>query len=235
MNYPDNNYNSGYGYTPAISQGTYAARTFLWMFLGLLTTFAVSVSTLFTGAIYYLCSGYVPYILAIAEIVVVLMLSARLYKISITTARELFFLYAILNGLTMSSLLVIYNLGSLIMVFGLTSLYFGVMAAYAWLTKADLSYIRPVLTGGLVILLVWLLLSSLLGIGADSRLMSILGVMLFVGFTAYDTQKIRRNYEYFYNDPEMLEKASVICALQLYLDYINLFLYVLRLYGKRRR
>jgi len=120
------------------------------------------------------------------------------------------------------------------LVFGMTALYFGVMALYGWFTKSDLSRIRPVLLIGLVVMLVWSLLSVFLGIGANSRLMCIVGAGLFVAFTAYDTQKIRANYQYYCNDDAMLEKSSIICALQLYLDFINLFLYLLRLFGKRR-
>ncbi len=204
------------------------------MALGLLTTFAVAVATLFSGAIRYTCSGMIPFILALAEIAVVWVLSGRIHTMTLASARGMFFLYAVLNGLTMSSLLVIYSLGSLILVFGMTSLYFGIMAVYAWFTKADLSYIRPVLVGGLVVMLLWLLLSLLFRLPGNSRIMCTLGVLLFVGFTAYDTQKIRQNYDYYCNEPELLEKASVFCALQLYLDYINLFLYLLRLYGKRK-
>ena len=216
------------------SQDRYAAKTFAWMFVGLLTTFVTAVFTLYSGTIYYTASGFMPFILALAEVGVVIYLSARLQKLSIGSARALFFVYAVLNGLTMSSLLVIYSLGSLIYVFGMTSLYFGVMALYGWFTHSDLSGLRPVLVGGLIVLLVISVLSMLLGFSGSSRLMCIAGVALFIGFTAYDTQKIRAYYNYFYSDPEMLEKASVISALQLYLDYINLFLYLLRLFGKRR-
>jgi len=232
----DYNYNpSPYSAQPAISQSTYAARTFGWMFLGLLLTFAVSVGMVLSGRVYLLLRNSVYLLLALVEVVVVMVLSARIHKLSVSNARWLFFLYAVLNGMTMSSLLLVYGLGTLIYVFGMTSLYFGIMAAYAWFTKADLSYIRPVLVGGLVVMGIFWLVSLLTGFGAGSRLMCMVGAALFVGFTAYDTQMIRANYNYYAGNAELLEKASIISALQLYLDFINLFLYLLRLFGGKSR
>ena len=228
-----NNYPS-YSFEPSVSRATYTARVFGWMFLGLLTTFAVALATIYTDLWRITCSSYLPFVLAIAEVAVVVILSARIHKLSVSAARGMFFLYAVLNGVTFSSLLLLYSLSSLIMVFGMTALYFGVMAAYAWFTKADLSYLRPVLLIGLVVLLVVTLISMLFGFSGNSRILSIFGVLLFVGYTAYDTQKIRADYEFYMNDAQMLEKASVISALQLYLDFINLFIYLLRLYGKRK-
>ena len=111
------------------------------------------------------------------------------------------------------------------------SLYFGVMAVYGYVTKADLTRIRPVLTFGLVALIVMMLLS--LFIPGMNTGMCLVGIVIFLGFTAYDTQMIRRNYAYYSGNPELLQKASIISALQLYLDFINLFLYLLRLFGNR--
>jgi FtsH-binding integral membrane protein len=230
------NYNQPYGaYSGTTSLSGYACKTFGWMFLGLLTTFFVSLATLMSGAIYYTASGYVPFILALAELAVVIWLSARIHTLSIGAARGLFFAYAVLNGITFSSLFVLYSLGTLIFVFGMTALYFGVMALYAFFTKADLTRIRPVLIGGLIMLLLLSLLSMFFNLSSFSTGICILGVVIFVGFTAYDTQKIRQNYFYFQSNPAMLEKASIVSALQLYLDFINLFLYLLRLFGNRSR
>lgn len=231
------NYNQPYGAYPGSTTtlSGYAAKTFGWMFLGLLTTFVVSMATLMTGAIYYTATGYMPFVLALVELAVVIWLSARVHTLSIGAARGLFFAYAVLNGLTFSSLFVIYSLSTLVFVFGMTALYFGIMALYAFFTKADLTRIRPVLIGGLITLLILTLLSMFINLSSFTTGICILGVVIFVGFTAYDTQKIRQNYFYFQGNPAMLEKASIISALQLYLDFINLFLYLLRLFGKRSR
>ena len=213
------------------SISSYTAKTFGWMFLGLMTTFAASLAIYFTGAIYYLYSGILPFVLLIAELGVVIYLSARLNKMSIGMARGLFFAYALLNAVTFSSIFAIYSASSLVFVFGMTALYFGVMALYGMVTKTDLSRIRPVLLFGLITLLVLALLSVFIP-GMETG-MCLIGVVIFVAFTAYDTQMIRRNYMAFQSSPELLQKASVISALQLYLDFINLFLYLIRLFGKR--
>lgn len=213
------------------SISSYTAKTFGWMFLGLLTTFALSMLLYSTGAIYALYNSLLPYVLLIAELVVVIYLSARVHKLSIGAARGLFFAYAALNAVTFSSIFAVYSVSSLVFVFGMTALYFGIMAVYGAVTKADLSRIRPVLLFGLIALLVMMLLSIF--IPALNTGMCLIGVVIFVAFTAYDTQMIRRNYMMFQGSPEMLQKASIISALQLYLDFINLFLYLLRLFGRR--
>ena len=213
------------------SISSYTAKTFGWMFLGLMTTFAASLAIYFTGAIYYLYSGILPFVLLIAELGVVIYLSARLNKMSIGMARGLFFAYALLNAVTFSSIFAIYSASSLVFVFGMTALYFGVMALYGMVTKTDLSRVRPVLLFGLIALLVLALLSVFIP-GMETG-MCLIGVVIFVAFTAYDTQMIRRNYMAFQGNPELLQKASIISALQLYLDFINLFLYLIRLFGKR--
>lgn len=213
------------------SISSYTAKTFGWMFLGLLTTFALSMLLYSTGVIYALYNSLLPYVLLIAELVVVIYLSARVHKLSIGAARGLFFAYAALNAVTFSSIFAVYSVSSLVFVFGMTALYFGIMAVYGAVTKADLSRIRPVLLFGLIALLVMMLLSIF--IPALNTGMCLIGVVIFVAFTAYDTQMIRRNYMMFQGSPEMLQKASIISALQLYLDFINLFIYLLRLFGKR--
>ena len=227
--------NQGYDYqsfgVSRESLASYTAKTFGWMFLGLFVTFAASIAMYWTAAYYYVLAtfnGLLPIVLGVAEIAVVLYLSARLHKLSITAARGLFFLYALLNAVTFSSIFLLYDVSSLVFVFGMTSVYFGVMALYGYMTKADLSRIRPVLLFGLVALLVLSLLSLFIP-GMD------IGICLIgmVAFTAYDTQKIRHNYVYFQGNPELLQKASIISALQLYLDFINLFLYLLRLFSRR--
>ena len=230
--------NQGYDYqsfgVSRESLASYTAKTFGWMFLGLFATFAASIAMYWTGAYYYVLAtfnGLLPIVLGVAEIAVVLYLSARLHKLSITAARGLFFLYALLNAVTFSSIFLLYNVSSLVFVFGMTSVYFGVMALYGYMTKADLSRIRPVLLFGLVALIALALLSLLIP-GLDTGI-CLIGVVIFVAFTAYDTQKIRQNYAYFQGNPELLQKASIISALQLYLDFINLFLYLLRLFSRR--
>ena len=211
----------------------YTAKTLGWMFLGLLVGTAIAFSA--GGGLYYLLTMGMPavFALAIAEIVVVMVLSARLHKLSIGAARGLFFAYAVLNGITFSAVFFAYDVQILLTVFALTSLYFGVLAAYGWFTKRDLSGLRPILTAGLIFLLVFWLISMFLPLSGFDRIICFVGLAVFMGLTAYDTQKIKQLHAAFEGDYEMSKKASIFAALQLYLDFINIFLYILRLLGRR--
>lgn len=229
------NYDEFSGYARE-SIAAYTAKTFLWMFLGLMTTFAVALFGYATGTIVYIFA--IPYfhiILLVAELVVVMVLSARLQKLNVATARVLFFAYAVLNGIVFSVYFLIFTMLSLILVFAMTAVYFGGMAAYGYCTKTDLSRLRPILIGGLIFLIVFGLLSLFLPMGMMDRVVCLIGVGIFLAFTAYDTQKIRAYYQAYQGDQAMLERASIFSALQLYLDFVNLFLYLLRLLGRSRK
>ena len=217
--------------------GSYTAKTFLWMFLGLMITFGVAIWGYISMTTIYLLV-YVPYsqiILLVAELAVVLFLSARIHRISVPVARVLFFLYAALNGIVFSAYFLLFDVASLVLVFAATAVYFGALAAYGYFTKADLSRLRPILIGGLIFLIAFGVLSLFIpGLDNLDRVVCLVGIAIFLGFTAYDTQKIRSYYQTFAGNPEMAKKASIISALELYLDFINLFLYLLRFMGKRR-
>lgn len=216
--------------------GSYTSRTFFWMFLGLLVTFSTAWWGASSGLVWRMLWSVpgIQLILLVAELAVVIMLSARIHKIGVTTARVLFFVYAVITGVTFSVLFVAYDLGALILTFGMTSLYFGGMALYGHFTKSDLARLRPILMGGLIFLIVFGLISLFLPMGSLERVGCLVGMAIFLGFTAYDTQKIKTFYYHYSGDPELLEKASIISALQLYLDFINLFLYLLRFFGNKK-
>ncbi len=218
------------------SLSSYTAKTFTWMFLGLLATFAVAAGGYVSGAIVYVFM--IPYfhiILLVAELAVVLILSARLQHMQPGTARVLFFAYAILNGIVFSAYFLIFSMTSLVLVFAMTAVYFGGMALYGHFTHTDLSRLRPILIGGLIFLIVFGVLSLFLPLGMLDRVVCLIGIAVFMAFTAYDTQKIRAYYQAYQGDQAMLERASIFSALQLYLDFINLFLYLLRFLGKSKR
>lgn len=232
--FPDGGYQGQY--VPAESVGVYTAKTFLWMFAGLLVTFLTAIGLVVSGLIVAVFSiPSVLMVLFVAEVAVVLVLSARINKMSVGAARALFFTYAVLNGIVFSVYLLYYDVFSLILVFGATALYFGGMALFGWVTKADLSRIRNILVGGLIFLIVFGLLSMFIpALGAFERVLCLVGIAVFLAFTAYDTQKIKAYYAAYQGDDLMLKKASIFSALQLYLDFINLFLYLLRFLGRRR-
>ena len=186
--------------------------------------------------VFYLFSiPSLPIILLIAELAVVLILSAGIQKRPVGVTRMLFALYSLINGMVFSVYFVLYEVANLIFIFGLTALFFGAFALYGRFTKTDLSRLRPLLIGGLIFLLIAGLLMMFIDFSPLERIVCMVGIVVFLCFTAYDTQKIKANYEYFYGDEAMLQKASIYSALQLYLDFINLFLYLLRFLGRNSR
>ena len=199
-----NNYDRGYA-EPSMSASDYMTRTYRWMAGGLLVTFAMAYITATTPLIYLVDSLY--FLLTIAELALVFMLSARVQRMSIDGARAAFFGYAILNGMVLS-------------------------------THKDLTGWGPRLMMALVAMIVTSLVGALFGFGFGfgvSVLYCGIGLVVFMLLTAYDTQKLRQIYAYYAGDAEMAEKASIYGALTLYLDFINIFLYVVRLLGMNSR
>ena len=171
----------------------------------------------------------------------VAVLSARVERLQPTTATGLFFAYAVLNGINLSTYFIIYDLSTLILAFLVGTVYFGVMAVYGARTQRDLSGWGINLMGALIAIILTSLVGGLIGMltGAGFGMMDILlcavSVLVFMLFTAYDTQKLKYYYAYYGGDASMLHKSSIIGALSLYLDYINIFLYIVRIVGRSRR
>ena len=168
--------------------------------------------------------------LIIAELAVVFIVSGMLHKLSSTTAVLLFYLYAILNGVVFSSIFVVYELGSIAYTFFITAGVFGAMTVYGLVTKNDMtkfgSYCMMALFGLIIATVVNIFVAS----STLDWIISFVGVALFIGLTAWDTQKIKNAaYEV---EPSQMGKLATIGALSLYLDFINLFLYLLRFFGR---
>ena len=189
-------------------------RTFLWMTLGLaITAFAglLAADTGFVNTIALTFWGFV-----ILELVLVYFLSARIEKMSMPVATACFAVYAALNGLTLSPIFLVYELGSLTTTFLITAGTFAAMAVVGYTTKRDLTKLGSLLT------------MALIGIIIASV------VNIFVGLTAYDTQKIKHMLLASSQDEERTKRVALLGALSLYLDFINLFLFLLRIFGGRR-
>jgi len=213
--------------------GQYTAKAFLWMVLGLLITFGVAVACWMTGVVFVVYQAHL--VILLATLALSITMAARIERMAVGTAAAIFVVFSVLFGLTMSIYLLLFELTSLILVFLLTSVYFAALAAYGYLTKRDLSGVRTILVSGLIFLVVFGLLSMFIPwLSGFDRIVCLIGIAVFLGYTAYDTQKIRDFYYYYAGYPDMLEKASIFSALQLYLDFLNLFLYLLRFLGKRR-
>ena len=230
--------NISYAERPFGTLSEFMSKSFGWMFAGLLVTFGVGIGAVASGLIFPIINSGLFIFTSIAELVMVFVLSARVQKLQPSTATALFFGYAVLNGINLSSIFLVYDYGTLILAFLVGAVYFGVMAVYGNVTDRDLTGWGPKLMGGLVALIVCALMGSLLSMfglnfGIADLLLCAVGLLIFMGLTAYDTQMLKYYYSYFGGDAAMLHKASIIGALNLYLDFINIFLYIVRMLGRR--
>lgn len=230
--------NISYAESPFGTLSEFMSKSFGWMFAGLLVTFGVGIGAVTSGLIFPIINSGLFIFTSIAELVMVFVLSARVQKLQPSTATALFFGYAVLNGINLSSIFLVYDYGTLILAFLVGAVYFGVMAVYGNVTDRDLTGWGPKLMGGLVALIVCALMGSLLSMfglnfGIADLLLCAVGLLIFMGLTAYDTQMLKYYYSYFGGDAAMLHKASIIGALNLYLDFVNIFLYIVRMLGRR--
>ena len=233
------NYNQNYNqWQPDYADGSqlslnqYLTRTFAWMFAGLLTTFALAFAIAWTGLYVPLIRSGAVFAITIAELILVIVLSAQVQHMAPATATLLFFLYAVMNGVMFSVYFIMYDLSMLIGAFLVAAIYFGVMAAYGAITQKDLTSWGSIGLAGLIALLVFELICMFLNIG--NTLLCVVGLVLFMCLTAYDAQKIKAYYYSFSGNSAMLQKAGILAALSLYLDFINIFLRILRLFAHNR-
>ncbi len=231
------NYNQ-FSYQPDVVYANNVAKAmrgvFMRMFLALLVTAATSFAVLLNGTFlaFMLQNSWAYWGLLIAEIVLVFSVSGAINKLSATTANLLFFLYAIINGVVLSTIFLVYTSSSIAQTFLITAGVFGAMAIYGYTTKSDLSKFGSILMMALIGLLVCIVVNIFLASSRLDWIISIVGVGIFIGLTAWDTQKIKHMVAYA-DTPEALSKVSTLGALSLYLDFINLFLYLLRFFGGR--
>ena len=206
------------------------AKVFLWMFIGLLITFGTSfyVSTQEFLAWNVLKLGWVWFII---ELAIVIFLTARITKMSSFTAKLSFALYSFVTGLMLSYIFIIFSLPSILLVFGAAALMFGVFGLYGYFTKVDLTKISSILAMGLVGIIIVSLINIFLGNAMVDTIISIVGIVIFTLFVAYDIQKIK-SFSSFSNIPT--DNLAIYGALQLYLDFINIFLDLLNLFGSSR-
>ena len=171
--------------------------------------------------------------LLIGEIVLVLILSAAINRLSFSTATLLFILYSVVNGVTLSSIFVVYTQGSIASTFFITAGMFGGLALYGSVTKKDLSGMGRFL----FMTLIGLIIASIVNIFMHSEMLywitTFVGVLVFAGLTAWDAQKIKQLALMADDVNDSTQKMALLGALTLYLDFINLFLYLLRIFGKR--
>lgn len=208
-------------------------RVFGKMFLGVLLTAFVSLGVASTPALINMIfsSKLVFWGLIIAQFGLVIWLSAGINRMSSTTASLLFYLYSAVTGVTLTPIFFAYTGAAIVKTFFITAGTFGVMALYGYTTKSDLSKMGSILFMALIGLIVVSLVNFFLASDTLSWIISGVGVLIFVGLTAWDTQKIKQMA--YQTDEQNVGKLAAIGALTLYLDFINLFLYLLRFFGSR--
>ena len=209
-------------------------KVYTWMALALvitgLTAYGVSTSPAILQAIF--SNQFMFWGLMIAELGLVMWISAGINRLSLTTATLLFILYSVINGVTMSFIFLAYTMTSIANVFFITAGTFAVMAFIGYTTRTDLSSIGKYLLMALIGVIIASVVNIFLKNSTFELIVSILGVLVFVGLTIYDTQKIK-NMLQMQEGGEGAQKVALLGALSLYLDFINLFLYLLRLFGRR--
>ena len=224
------------GYTATGSISNFMYKVYGWMGAGLALT---------AGTAYYIFSNKVlfakifssPLILGglfIAQIAMVIALSAFVTKMSISTAIATFVGYSVLTGVTLSSIFAVYKIQSIYLAFGVAAAMFGTMALYGYVTKDDLTGVGSIARMGLFGIIIAMLINMFLGSSEMEYIISLVGVGVFTLLTAYDSQKIKQMGHSLIGQGERADKVALLGALTLYLDFINLFLFLLRLFGQRR-
>lgn len=215
----------------------YIAKVFGWMFVGLLLTAGVGYYVAGNIRLFFAILGNPIILIAllIFEIALVSVLSARITRLSFGAAVAMFAAYAVINGLTFSVIFLAYDAGSIATAFGTTAITFGIMCLYGYFTRNDLTRFRTILFMGLIGILVLSLVNIFLASSSVDWLICIVSLFVFLGLTAYDMQKLKAFYFGTDGDVALRNNLGIIGALQLYLDFINLFLTLLRLLGGRNR
>lgn len=217
----------------AVRERAFIRSVYGWMFGGLFITALAALWVAISPAMQQLILGNrgVMLFLIIAELGMVMFLSFRVNRLSPAAAASLFFVYSLLNGLTLSVILFVYSAGSIVQAFVTAAGMFGAMSIYGLVTKRDLTSWGSFFFMGLIGIVLCAVVNIFMRSNALSFVISVVGVFVFVGLTAYDTQKLKAFATV--AGPQSTNYA-VIGALSLYLDFINLFLMLLRLFGGRR-
>ena len=208
-------------------------KVYLWMFIGLLLS---SISAYFTfvnpamNTFVYSSFG----LILIIELIVVITFSLLRRKVSPMGAKIIFIVYSIISGLTLSSIFIVYKLSSIMVVFLSAAIMFGLLALYGYFTNQDLTSFGKLLMFGLLAVIIMSIINIFVTSQSFDITISIISIIIFLGLTAWDMQNLKRIYYYYENDSVVLDKSAIYGALDLYLDFINIFLDLLRLFGKSR-
>lgn len=232
------NYNSNNQYSSNQSLDVFVSKVmrqvFTKMFLAMVITAISAYMVLSVPALakFIFTNSWIYWGLLIGEIVMVIALSASINKLSNAGATALFYLYSVLNGMTLSCIVLVYTAASIALTFAITAGVFATMAIYGYVTKSDLTKFGSFMMMALFGLIICIVVNLFMHSSTLEWIISFAGVVIFIGLTAWDVQKIKRMAAM--SDYNSAGKIATIGALSLYLDFINLFLYLLRFFGSSR-
>lgn len=231
---------ANYGAPAVVSENAYAKlmrNVYLWMTLALVVTGMAAYYVANTPAVlqFIFSSQIVFWGLAIAELAIVFVLSAMIDKLSFTTASIMFVVYSLMNGVLLSSIFIIYTMDSITTVFFITAGTFGAMALVGSFIKTDLSAMGRIFIMALIGIIIATVVNIFVRSDALTMILNYVGVLIFVGLTAWDAQKIKLMLQHHGTEVnEGTMKIALLGSLSLYLDFINLFIHLLRIFGSRR-
>jgi hypothetical protein len=217
---------------------SFVRSVYNWMAIGLGLTGVVAYGVANSPGVTEVIFGsqLIFFGLIIAQLAMVFMISARIQRMQASTATMLFIVYSALNGATLSSVFLAYTQSSITSTFFICAATFTACSVYGWTTRRDLTTMGGFLTMGLIGIVIASVVNMFFQSGAVSTIVSYVGVLVFVGLTAYDTQEIKNMAlsQPADIDAGAVRKGAILGALKLYLDFINLFLMLLRIFGGRR-
>ncbi|MCW5696262.1 MAG: Bax inhibitor-1/YccA family protein [Bauldia sp.] len=213
--------------------GVFALGTYMLTTTGTPTAYQVASDLYLTdlGVTFY--TSALQWVVILSPFAFILALSFGIQRMSTGTAQLVFWAFAAVMGVSLSSIFIVYDLGSIAQVFFITAATFGAMSLWGYTTKRDLTGMGSFLFMGLIGIIIAMIVNIFLGSSALGFAISVLGVLIFTGLTAYDTQKIKEMY-YAEDDGTVAGRKAIMGAVTLYLDFINLFLMLLRLFGNQR-
>ena len=223
-------------YSPSTTLPVLMRKVYTWMALALVITgiTAYGVATTPSLIMAIANNSILFWGLVIAEFGLVFGISGMLHKLSLTTATLMFIVYSVINGVLLSFIFLAYTMSSISTVFFITAGTFGVMALIGYTTKTDLSKFGSILFMALIGLIIATVVNMFVHSSGLQLIISYVGVLIFVGLTAYDTQKIKQMLNEQSSADESAQKLALLGALSLYLDFVNLFIHLLRILGDRR-
>ncbi len=228
-----NNFNNYNQHADVVGFNAYLSKVFMWMFAGLGLSFATALFTASSPTMLNIISGspFTMLILVFVELGLVFSISRNVTRYSYGKSSFLFMLYSFINGLTLSFIFIIYAIGTIYTAFISAAIMFGLMAVYGKITKKDLSGWGSFLFMGLIGVIIGSVINLFIGSDGFDFVICGVGVFVFAGLTAWDMQKLKRFY-YAYGDSEVANNIAISGALSLYLDFINIFLFLLRIFSR---